>query len=122
MGRMACPRGDPAFLGEPLALGAVPVTAGVVAGILLLPAGKADALVPTQGGGPAKADGRQGAALDGGQGVGGLQIRPEPPHDVPQVVGGAGHAARLRRGEIVEWTRKLSDQGGGNMQVNLGGL
>ena len=76
--------GEPAFVGQRLAFGAVPVAARVV-GDLLGAAGVADVAMAAERGGAAGRDGAHGAALGAGQRVGGAIRRAMGAEDVGQL-------------------------------------
>ena len=85
---------EPAFLGQGLALWAVPVPTGVVADPFEI-AVLADLLVAAQGGGAALADGREHAALPPVQGIPGLQGVTMQADNVGDVESGAGEPHRI---------------------------
>ena len=85
---------EPAFLGQGLALGAVPVSAGVVADPLEI-AVLADLLVPAEGGGAALADRREHAALLPVQWIPGFQGVAVEADEVGDVETGSGEPHRI---------------------------
>jgi hypothetical protein len=85
---------EPALLGQGLALGAVPVAAGVVADLFEITV-LADLLVPAEGGGTALADRREDAALLPVQWIPGFQGAAVQTDDIGDVEPRAGEAHRL---------------------------